>query len=267
MCIYVYAHYFCVFIYWFIGKTLSVPQKQPLLTNDVLRAEFGRLILEICYILGESPDWQSKLVACKKFCAFLKASDNANALLFSDERLAEIDGCKDFDQFFKIVNQHLSWDEYFILTEIIDKCGSDKAEEEFQKYKRKMAICNALEIISSVESNPPQGFERFCVVIDKPYRKLTAKKYKEIKEFIFTNLDTHRYVTNKHIRVLFDSLHLEWHITAQATPHMIEMARDRRAMFTKNLYVFMEIGREIIISRFTEQIPVSLLIHSYVATN
>ena len=215
--------------------------------------------MTICRILGQSPDWKSKLMACKEFCTYLKTSDNANAPLFSEERLTEIKNSEDFNRFFEIVNQHLSWDEDFILTEIIDECDSDEAKQEFKKYKRKMGISKALEIISSAESSLPQGFEKFCVIIDKPYKKLTVEEYEEIKTFIFTNLDTHRYVTNKYIRVLYDSLHIEWEVTTQATPHMCKMAYDQQAVFTKNLYIFLQIGKQVIINKRIEQLSVSLL--------
>ena len=241
----------------YIDQISSVPQKQTLLTNDILRAEFGRLILELTQILEKSPNCKNNLKMCKQLCAYLKASDNVKALLFTPENLKEINDCSNFEQFFEVVNQHLSWDEYYILTEIIDKCNSEEAEKEFITYKRKMAVSQALEIISSIENVPPLGFERFCVIIDKPYKKLTVEKYEEIKTFIFDNLDTHRYVTNKYIRVLFDSLHIEWHVTVQATPHMIKLAYKQQACFKCNFVVFMRIGREVIIDLHTKLTSVS----------
>ena len=242
-------------------QTLCVPQKQPFLTIDYLRAQFGRLILAICGILENSPNRNNNLEICKQLCAYLKASDNTNALLFSGEKLKELNDCSNFRRFFEIVNQHLSWDEYFILSEIIDECDSDEAEQEFKKYKRQIALCKALDIISSTRSNPLQGFEKFCVIIDKPYKKLTVEKYEEIKTFIFKNLDVHRYVTNKYIRVLFDSLHLEWHVTTQAIPHMIKMAHDKQTFFKNNCFVFMQIGKEIVFDVYAKETPVSL--HAY----
>ena len=133
------------------------------------------------------------------------------------------------------MNEHLSWDELSILAQVIDICDSDEAAEEFKKYKRKMAVSKALQIISSTKSNPPPGFQNFCVIIDKPYKKLTLEKYEEIKKFIFENLDIQRYVTDEYITVLFDSLYLEWHVTTQVTPHMIKMANKQKAFFKKSL--------------------------------
>ena len=238
-----------------------------LLSFDQLRAEFSRLLMRIRRILSKSPNKEDNLEACKELFIYVRAtrhSTTANIPLFSSEKVSEIDNCRNFRQLFEILSQHLSWDEHSILAEIINECDSDEAEQEFEKYKRKMAISKALEIISSTESKPPAGFEKFCVIIDKPYKNLSPEKYQEIKTFIFNNLDVHRYVTNGYIRVLFASLHLEWHVTTQAIPHMIKMAHDRRAMFTKNLFVYMQIGKEIIINRYTEQMSVSLFTHTYV---
>ena len=244
-------------IVFLTGHASVAPQQQKLLTHDHLRAEFGRLIWTVCCILEKSPNQNKNLEMCKEFCCFLKASNNANASLFNTEKRTEISDSKDFKQFFEIVNQHLSWDEYFILTQIIDVCKSVEAEQELKKYKRKIAVCDALEIISSIGSGPPQGFEKFCVIIDEPYTKLTVEKYEEIKTFIFKNLDVHRYVTNKYIRVLFNSLHLEWHVTIQAIPHMMKMAHEHQAVFTSNFYVLMQIGKKVIINTHAEETPVS----------
>ena len=189
---------------------------------------------------------QDKLELCKDLCIFLKTSDSTKVPLFNQE---EIDNCKDFKQLFKIVNRHLSWDEHAILKEIIDLCDSKEAEEEFAKYIRKMAAVQGLDIISSTRANSklPPEFAKFCVILDVPYRKLTLEQYKEIKAFIFDNLDVHRYITTGYIRVLFGSIGLKWHVTMQAVPHMIEMAYRKRALFIENFYVFMQIGEEVII--------------------
>ena len=185
----------------------------------------------------------------------MEINSNTNTPLFSK---SAIDNCKNFRQFFDIIRRHISWEEPYILSEIIDDCGSVEAEDELTQYRRKMAVSKGLEIISSIEQDPPPGFERFIVVIDKPYKTLTVAKYEEIKKFIFDNLDVYRYVSNEYIRVLYDSLHLEWHVTTQGIPHMIKMAHKQRAVFTKNNYVFMQIGKEIIIDIHTEQTLVSL---------
>ena len=240
------------------GQVLFRSQYHPLLTLDELKTEFSHLLMRIRRILSKSPDWEKNLEECKEFCCYLKASGNTNTPLFSTEKKSAIDNCRDFREFFNILSQHISWDEHSILSEIIRVSDSEEAEQEFNQYRRKMAISKALEIISSTESNLPSGFKKFIVVIDKSYQKLTIDEYEEIKKFIFDNLDVYPYVATGYIRVLFDSLHLEWHVTSQAIAHMIKMAHQRRAVFTKNYYVFMQIGKEKIIDVHAEQIIVSL---------
>ena len=219
--------------------------------------------MDIRSILSESPKKKNNLKKCKELCTYLKASDSGSASLFSPEKCTKINNCKDFKQLFEILSQHLSWDELSILTEIIDICGSSEAKQEFDKYKKKMAVSKALEIINSTKSDPPLGFEKFCVIIDKPYKTLTVKEYEEIKKFIFENLDTHRYVTNEYIRVLFGSLQLEWHVTLQATLHMVKKANEQKAFFKKNLVVFMQVGEKIIIDIHTKQISAVSIAYTY----
>ena len=230
---------------------------QPLININQLKAEFSRLLLRIRRILSRAPNWKDNLEACKELCCYLKASGTANISLFSQEKLTEIDKCRDFKEYFEIVIQHLSWNEYYILSQIIDECGSDEAEQEFDQYKKKVALSKGLEIISSTKSSPPPGFEKFCVIIDKPYKQLTVEKYEEIKKFIFDNLEVHRYVTTGYISVLFDSIHLEWHVTVQAAPHMITIAHKCQEFFMRNSYVFMQIGKDVIINTYSEMTSVS----------
>ena len=240
-------------------------------------AEFSHLLVRIRRILSQSPNQKNNLEACKELCCYLKISGNAIIPLFSTEKKSEIDNCRNFKELFDIVSQHLSWMEHSPLDEIIDECDSNDAVKEFNQYKKKLGACQALEIISSAESDPPKGFERACVVINQPYKRLTVEDYERIKSFIFANLDVYRYVTTGYIRVLFDSLHLGWHVTMQAIPHMIKMAHKQQSLFTKKCYVFMQIGKEIIINMHTEQPLVNLVslhvcsllkyIASYVCSN
>ena len=244
-----------------LGDTGQVPSKSqchPLLTLDELKTEFSHLLMRIRRILSKSSDWEENLEECKEFCCYLKASGDTNIPLFSTENKSAIDNCRNFREFFNIISQHISWDEHSILSEIIRVSNSKEAEQEFNQYRRKVAISKALEIIGSTESSPPPGFERFIVVIDKSYQKLTIDEYEEIKKFIFDILDVYPYVATGYIRVLFDSLHLEWHVSSQATSHMMKMAHQQQAVFIENYYVFMQIGEEKIIDMHAEQILVSL---------
>ena len=238
-----------------INKDEWVYEGHKRLTYDQLRVNFSRLI---CLILNQGPQQKDSLEAYKTLCIDLRASNSANIPLFSPEKVLEINNSNDFRQFFEIVGQHLNWDEPSILTEIINECGLKKIGQKFNEYKKEMATFRTIEIVSSDKSDPPPGFEKLSVVIDKPYVILTLDKYEDIKSFIFKNLDVHRYVTSGYIRVLLDPLHLEWHVTTQAIPHMIKMAHEEQEVFKSKSFIFMEIGKEVIIDANTEQSSVSL---------
>ena len=225
---------------------------EPPLSFDQLRAEFDRLVWVIFQILGQSLNWKNNLEACKNLSARLRASDNAEGLLFNAKSLTEINKCKDFRQLLEIVNLHLSWDEYSILNEILNKCNSYKAGMKFMKYKKKLTVSNDLEI-TSTKSSPPPGFQEFSVTLNKPYKILTVEKYKELKTFIFNSLDVHCYVTTGHIKVLYDPLHLEWHVTMQAISRMVKIAHEKQDFFKRHAFVFMQIGKEVILGSPTER--------------
>ena len=155
-----------------------------------------------------------------------------------------------FNKLFRILNWHLSWDEHSILTLAVANCQSVKAQEEVENFDKKLAaICGGLDIVSS----PPDyallaEFEKFCVVIDKPYESLTKSEYEELKDFTFRQLSIRHYVATRFVKVLFHSLHLEfeWYVVKQAVPFMIDMAYQNKDVFVKERFVYMQIGEKTI---------------------
>ena len=234
---------------------------QPLRTIDNLREEFKHLLLKIHFILSQAHDWKDTLAACKKLCH----DKNVDKVpLFSQEELTEIDNSMNFKQLFA-VDHYLSWDEYSILSEIIDICYSNKAEEEIDKYEKKMAGVKIKETTSSAK--PPPGFESLYVIIDNDEHciELTIEKFKEIKISIFDNLNTNCYCTIEQKSVQNHSLHLEWHVTRQVVPHMIKVAKEQQAFFKCNHFSSMKIGKELIFDEHTKLTLVSFM-HVYVHT-
>ena len=184
-------------------QVLSKLRKHPVLNENQLKIEFSRLLMNIRRILSQSVDSKNNLETCKEFCIHLKNTDDPNKPLFSAETKLEIDRCMDFKHFFLILNQYIRWDEHSILMKFLKACSSEEATEEFLKYRRKVILSNALQIINiNSKSDPPPSFEKFCATIDKPYRKFTVEKYEEAKEFIIKNLDTNLYLSNEYIRAL-----------------------------------------------------------------
>ena len=134
---------------------------QLLLSIDNLIEEFKLLLLKIHRILSQANNWEDNLKACKELCHDLIGSDSANC---SKEKHKEIDNSKNFKQLFVNVSHYLSWDEYSVLSQIIDKCDSSKAELEFDNYKNTMALLKINKITSSAK--PPPGLKIFHVIID-----------------------------------------------------------------------------------------------------
>ena len=224
------------------------PCQSALISVTSLNADFTSLLLNVRHILSKSSNEQDDLEICKEYCALLKISDSSNQPLFSEELIAKIKECCNFKQLFEIISMHMSWDEHSILTQIVNYCNSVEGQQEIEKFEKKMALYQGLQIISSTsKQNLSEDFLKFCVIINKPYKNVTIDEYKNIKAYICSNLNVYAYVTVGFIRMLYHSLHIEWLVTVQAVPHMIKTAYQNKDFFIKKNFVFMQIGIEVVI--------------------
>ena len=231
----------------YVDKTC---QCDTVITTTSVTEDFRNLMVTVSTILDGSTSKDSDLEKCKNYCSSLKISDNSDQPLFSSEYISMIHECTDFTKLFRILNWQLGWDEHSILTLTVAKCQSVKAQEEVENFDKKLAaICGGLDVTSSApEYYLPAEFEKFCVVINKPYDNLTKSEYEEIKDFIFKQLDIRHYVATRYIKVIFHFLHLEleWHVAKQAAPFMIDMAYQNKDAFVKERFVYMQIGEQTI---------------------
>ena len=227
----------------------SLEQQSSLISINSLNADFTNLLLNVRHILSNSPNQQDNLEICKEYCSLLRVSDSSNDLLFKAENIAKIKECSDFKQLFEIASLHMRWDEHCILTQIVNQCKSEEGQKEIEKFEKKVALYQALQIISSVsKQNLSEEFAKFCVIIDKPYKNVTIDEYKNVKAYIFSNLNVYAYVAVGYVKMLYHSLHIEWLVTSQAVPHMIRSARESKDVFIKRNFVYMQIGSEIVIN-------------------
>ena len=222
--------------------------QSALISVTSLNADFTRLLINVRDILSNAPNNQVNLEACKDYCALLSINDGSNESLFSAENISKIKECSDFKQLFEIVRRHMSWNEHSILMQIVDQCNSVEGQQEIEKFEKKLALYQGLQIISSTsQPSLSEDFARFCIIINKPYKSVTIEEYTKIKAYIFSNLKIHAYVTVGFIRMLYHSLHVEWIVTTQAVPHMIKNAHQNKDVFIQENFVFMQIGIEVVI--------------------
>ena len=178
-----------------------------------------------------------QLEDCKRYCIQLKVSDINNTSLFNPHEIAEIKHCSKIEELFEIVTNKWSWDNYSILTDFIEFCSSTEADKEIKKFERKLAMYKGLKFIfDTPEMNPPSDYERFYVHIEKRYSEFTMEDYKDVKFHIFQLFAINYNVASGHIKALFASLHLEWYVTPQAIPHMMQMGiKEKDNLSTMNI--------------------------------
>ena len=111
-----------------------------------------------------------------------------------------------------------------------------------------MASYQGMKILSERISPEtiPLDYIRLSILIDKPYRDLTAEKYTELHDFVFKNLDIRPYISLLFIKFLLGSLYLEWYVLKKAVPHMIKMAQQNEEIFVSNSVVFIQIDHHVV---------------------
>ena len=235
--------------------------QSTLISVTSLNADFASLLLSIGHILSNSPNQQDDLTTCIDFCVLLRVSEGSNELLFSAKNIAEIKECKNFKELLEIISQYISWDEHSILTQIVSWCKSDEGKQEIEKFDKKMALYQGLQIISNTSNQTlSEDFVKFCIVIDKPFKNITTEDYKKVKAYIQANLNINAYTTARFIRMLYHSLQIEWLVTIQAVPHMIKAANLSKNKFIKEKFVFMKIGSEIVID---DNVSIPVFLYKY----
>ena len=166
-------------------------------TADPLSVQFSTFVAAIEALLRQCHD-RDKLQLCMQFCSNLTISDNSDdKLLFSDEQLQKINDCTTFHELFMILRKHWSWQDYSILTHIIDISGLKAAKDELELFETRMATYQGMKVISEniPSENIPPDYIRLKVLIKKPYRGLTVEKYMELRDFVFKYLDINRYIS------------------------------------------------------------------------
>ena len=226
-------------------------------SSNTFAIQFSMLLANIgCLLDGKCSD---KLEKCKQFCCALTVSDESSELLFDDKQLKEINQCHNFHQLFAShLHFHLNWEQYLILESIIALTELKEAEDELDKYKKYMASKMGMKIISdtfSIDDLPPNSI-KLSIIVDKPYTKLTAGEYIELKDYMCRTLKMQNYVTYPYIKILFASLHLEWYIPVQAARYVIKTAASLNiSLFLQQSVIILKVGDEILFDCTVKQVP------------
>ena len=208
---------------------------------------FSSLVETILNILSELENKEKFLERAKLLCICLTIGDKCSTLLFDEEKLKKINNCANFRELFVILRSHWNWDECSILEGIVEKCESEKAQQELHKYREKVVITRGLELIFEEKKvSPPPEYEKFYVICKTSLKTLTLEEYQKCKKFIFDTLEVHQRVALPYVWVLIGSLHLEWHITSRAIPHMRDIAHKKKLVFITNSYVYIQLGEILI---------------------
>ena len=203
---------------------------------SILLAEVGSLLDSKC---------SDKLEKCKQFCCTLKVSDECNELLFDNKQLKNINQCCTFQQLFSSqLCLHLNWEDCFILESIVALSELKEAEDELDKYKKHMASKIGMKIISdtfSMDDLPPNSI-RLLVIVNKPYTKLTAKEYIELKDFIFTTLEINSGTYHSRCKDIKKNFTYGY-----AAKHMIKMATSlNEKLSIENSVASITVGNEFL---------------------
>jgi len=230
-------------------STIAKVQDTPVIAKpNVNKAsvQFSSLIRTVEGVLDKNSD---NLELCKRLCLDFTISDNSDTLLFNDEQLLKIEQCKSFRELFKLLRQHWSWREYYILKEIISESNSKEARDELEKYEKIMSSYAGLQLISEkfLPEDLPQDYVKMIIIIEKPYKELTLKECGEIRDFIFKHMDVKPYVAHPFIKFLFSSLHLEWFVLHHAIPYMTKVAHKNIHVFVEKSVSYIQVGKEVIL--------------------
>ena len=213
-------------------------------------SEFASTVSRIEEILMKSNEPEN-LKAIKSVCGYLRLSDNTDKLMFTTEQLREIDACSNVQEIFRQLRDHLRWDDYLILTAILDRLDSKECEELLGKFESKIDCQMKLEQIfeecKKQKQEVPKGFAKMVATVNKKYSRITLEEYHQLKCFIAEHCGVEPYVLSPFLNVSPSSLLLEWFIPSTAITHMVETATKNKQMFIKESFFFLKIANTVVL--------------------
>ena len=238
----------CMLIILYIHPVVKIDSPPTFITTKSLQADFTTLLLRVCEVLNKSTNKNTSLEKCKKYCLLLPTGVNSNIIPLSNQKIIKLEECINFNQLLENIKEYMSWDEHSILDQIVGQCESPEAETEVNKFERKLALYQGLEIVcNTTEFEMSTEFVKFCLVINRPYKKLTMEEYIEIKAYIVKILGLNPCVLKNFSKLLYDSLHMEWLVSVEVIYYISKMVHQERDIIIKQDVVLVQIGEYVII--------------------
>jgi len=232
-------------------------------------SEFVNVIHCIEKILMNSNE-QENLNAIKSICRFLPISENSDKLMFTTEQLKDINGCSKIKEIFGQIRFYLRWDDHLILTAIIDTLESEECEELLGKFESKidcqMKLQEIFEECKEQKQEIPKGFDEMVAIVKKKYSKIKKEEYDRLKCFIAQHCGVNLYVMSPFWNMSSSSLLLEWIVPSTAITHMVENATRNKQIFIEESFVFLEIGKIVVLNNKTEECKNEVIIQLSIAT-
>ena len=182
----------------------QVPYLHSHITISQLQDDFRKVVTTVLKIVQEE-NKMAALQRSKFFCIALRVSDASSVGFFNDEESRKIDLCTDFRELFFHLRHHWDWDDLIIFESIIHLCETKDGKQEMSKYRRKLALYGGLNLVFDQNKNdPPQGYEDYLAIVNKPYNELTVEQFESTKQFISDNLDILQHLFFPYIHLLFN---------------------------------------------------------------
>ena len=205
------------------------------------------------------------MIAIKSVCGYIAISTDPSIPMFSEEELDKIQACGGIQNIFIKLRTHWRWDDYHLLTAILDRLDSEACEELLAKYQSKidcqMKLVEIYNECKEQQQEIPAGFKKMVTIVNKKYSRIAKEEYDELKYFIAEHCGVEPYALSSFLNMLESSLLLEWFIPNTAIAHMVEAASKNKRAFIERSFTFLQIADVVV---FDQRIQVRMCVYLFI---
>ena len=232
-------------------------------TPSKASVEFGVLLDDIVQELEK--DKTKNLRVLKTVSSTLTIHEKSNTLVFTDDKLEEIQACNSIETLLINKLRHCyRWYDFSLLTEFMKFMKSETCLswlKNFEvKVKSELKLQQIYEHFRQNRIKLSEECHKVVTIVDnKSYSDITQEEHDTLKRFVSEQCGVEAYV------ILLSngrtsSLILEWHIPVTAVTHMITVASSNIENFTKECFVYLKISSTVILD-YRDMVSDSLRIY------